>query len=180
MVSSVLNRGLRSTESTQRAILAARLASYARSIILATIKLWNELSDVLRGETNRREFKKMFRTLTGMDKAVPHYFIEGSEIGKQLHTQSRLQTSELNEQRYNLGKSNSASCRYGALKETAEHFLLFYPLFPTQRSALFHRLTEVVGANFKNITKKKKIAILINGPQQANRNTIQNPALAVQ
>ena len=177
---TVLNRELRCTQSTQRAIPAARSASYARSIVPATTKIWNELSDGLRSEPNWRTFKKMFRAFSDMDRTAPHYFIEGSRLGNQLHTQIRLQASELNEHRYRLGKSNSTNCQCGALKETAEHFLLICPLFRTQRSDLFHRLTVVLGTNFHNFTKKKKIAILINGPQQTNRDTVRNAALAVQ
>ena len=175
-----LERHLRCTLSTQRTIPAARSASYARSLVPATTRIWNELPNDLRVEHSQRLFKKSLFACTDINTAAPFYFSIGPKLGNELHTHIRLAASDLNEHRNKLGKNCSASCKCGAAKENTEHFLLICPLFHSARDKLFDRLTVVLGTNFRNIPHKKKTEMLINRPSQANNNTVEGVALAVQ
>ena len=57
------------------------------------------------------------------------YLNTGSKIGNRLHTRLRLNSSDLNDHRNKLGKSDSAKCKCGAATENNKHFLLICPLF---------------------------------------------------
>ena len=175
-----MERNLRCTQSTQRTIPAVRSASYARSIIPTTTRIWNELPNDLRAEHSQKFFKKRLYAYAGINMSPSSYLSTGSKIGNRLHTRLRLNSSDLKDHRFKLGKSDSAKCSCGAATENSEHFLLICPLFRTEREELFERLTEILSENFQNIPRKKKIETLLNGPSRVMKVTRHDTAMAVQ
>lgn len=176
---SAIERDLRCTETTLITIPAARSASYARSLVPATTRLWNELPDKIREEGSYSMFKKTLSEY--LNHITPDsYFSIGSKAGNSLLTQIRLNASNLNEHRIRLGKSGPKSCECGAPNENSEHFLLTCPLFKTERIELYNNLSQILGTSFQDIPHKKKIEIIIYGPPYLNKNISTDAALAVQ
>ena len=158
-------RTLRSTQQHQLTMPIARTSAFARSFIPTTTKLWNELSNDLRKETNRKQFKDGLSDLLKDVKSPNPYLAFGSKLGNMLHTKLRLNCSDLNEHRSKLGKLDSPKCGCGAMREDTEHFLLNCPLFDAERAELFQRISSALHTNFQELSRKAKINLALQGPK---------------
>ena len=168
---SQTQRDLRSSQNSQLAIPIIRTSSFARSFVPVTTKLWNDLSSNMRQEVNYKLFKKE------LDKShkprQPNLYLSvGSKQGNRLHTQIRLQTSDLNEHRYQLGKTDSPKCECGARKENTEHFILDCPRFYAERMKLFQYISNVPNIHFSILPRQTKLKILVHGPPGDNHTVI--------
>ena len=169
---SQISRDLRSAHKSQLTIPLARSATFARSFIPATTKLWNDLPTEIRRESSRKLFKKELQPEGGPTKPNFYYNL-GSKQGNRLHTQIRLGVSDLNEHRHKLGKIDSPECECGARKENTEHFLLHCPRFHSERSELFQCVSVALNTNFFNLSSQAKANALINGPKADNHTLIR-------
>ena len=158
----------RCTRSTQCNLITMpiiRTSSFARSFIPTTTKLWNRLPNDLRGETSFKLFKTEINSLTNTGNPI-QYLSLGSKLGNMLHTQIRLNCSELNEHKSKLGKIDSPKCRCGANREDTTHYLLSCPLFNAEREEMMKHISAILNKNFRNFPQKLKLKILLYGPQE--------------
>ena len=176
--SSEPSRNLRSTQNNQLTLPITRKASFARSFIPKTTKIWNELPITLSDEHSNKKFKKGLREFNGNPSDIL-YFTVGSKEGNKLHTRIRLNSSDLNEHKVRLGKSDSPSCDCGAPKESTEHFVLSCPLYHSERMLLFNDLSTVLDTDFTSMSRRSKIELLMNGPR-GNTDIKTKVALAFQ
>ena len=154
-------RVLRSTQCNQLTIPKAQTASYARAFIPTTTKLWNQLPNALRCETNFKIFKREIHEPT-KTSSNPYLSI-GPKLSNMLHTQIRLNCSGLNDHRYRSGRTDSPKCRCGADREDTEHFLLRCPMFIVERTELSGSISAILNMDFQNLAHKAKIKILLYG-----------------
>ena len=173
------DRNLRSTQNGELTMPKAQTAFFARSLIPATTKLWNQMPNELRGE----ESHKIFRSETSGPKnngIRKLYLGLGSKLGNMLHTQIRLKCSALNEHGHKLGKNDSPECSCGARSEDTEHFLLHCPVFDAARDDLFQNVSTALNVNFQELPRKTKTEVLLYGPEGQTFSTCMFVALELQ
>ncbi len=103
------------------AIPAARTDYYAKSFVPDSVNLWNKLPPVIRGIKSYKALKS--RLKNSSQKSVPKYFYHGDRRLNILHTKLRLKCSDLNQDKFNIGVSDTDRCICGEV-ETSEHYLL--------------------------------------------------------
>ena len=159
-------RNLRSTQRSLLTVPRVRSSAFAKAFIPATTKLWNEIPSDLRQQTSYKLFKKGLREVLDVENSSNPYLSLGYKIGNTLHTKLRLQSSDLNEHRYKLGKTDSPKCLCGASREDTNHFLLSCPMFSAERNDMFRQLSAALNLNFQDISQRRKIQIMLYGAER--------------
>ena len=77
-------------------------------------------------------------------------------------TRIRVGRSDLNEHKFTIGLIDSPECMCHFKSESAEHYFLDCFLYSPERQILF-RLIEHYVPFFKNLSKKKKLELILNG-----------------
>ena len=163
---SETDRNLRSTQNNQLTIPVIRKASYARSFIPKTTKIWNDLPNALSEEYSSKAFKKGLEGYYDNQSELI-YLTLGSKLGNRLHTRIRLNSSDLNEHLVRLGKADSSRCVCGATKENTEHLILSCPLFHLDRVLLFQSISTALGKDFVKMSRFPKLNRLSTGRKAA-------------
>ena len=101
------------------------------------------------------------------------YLSLGSKQGNKLHTQIRLHSSNLNEHRYKLGKTDSPKCECGARKENTEHFILDCFRLYAEIMELFQHISSVPNIDLSILPRQTKLKILLHGPPGDNHMVIR-------
>ena len=95
-------------------------------------------------------------------KATAFILPSTHKLGNVLLTRLRLDTSDLNENKTKLGRSETFKCDCGATKENTEHFNIFCPLFESERTRLYETVSAALETDFQNMTVTSKIETLNN------------------
>lgn len=124
-----------------------------------TVKMWNALPSNIQSKSIE-DFKLCIKK----EFKPPRYkhFARGSKLGNTLLTRIRVGRSSLNQHRFTIGLSDSPECMCHFKSESPEHFFLDCFLYSPERQTLFGLIEHYV-PNFKRITKKKKLDLILNG-----------------
>ena len=97
------------------------------------------------------------------------HFARGSKIGNKLLTRIRVGRSDLNQHKFTIGLTDSPECLCHFRSESPEHFFLDCFLYLPERQILFGLIEHYV-PHFKNLTKRKKLEIILSGVNIDNEN----------
>ena len=87
----------------------------------------------------------------------------GSKFGNSIHTQIRLNCSQLNSHLYSFGLSSTPNCLC-QVQETTKHYLLDCFLYSIERNELFDKLKGVLERKHTdNYSKTELLQILLQG-----------------
>lgn len=139
----------------------SRTTSYHNSFFPLTAKHWNSLPQSIRS-LPRKSFKKTITERLGVPKP-PKFFETGSKMGNTLHTRIRTGMTHLNSHRFQIQRSETAMCACGHSSENVRHFILDCPLYRPQRLVMYQDISYILGIEFKEVSPKQKLNILING-----------------
>ena len=120
---------------------------------------WNKLENDVKSEHDISIFKEKLKVKL-KPKRFKH-FSRGSKRGNSLLTQLRVGRSYLGQHSFTIGLSESPDCLCHRVEST-EHYLIDCFLYNEERRILFDSVEQLV-PKFKNLTKKKKVEILLNG-----------------
>ena len=112
---------------------------YRTSFFPSTTSLWNSLPQHVQEYQSISQFK---RYLSSSDPVVPSYYYCGKRREQILHCKLRLKISDLNFDLYQRHLRTDAECLCGFPRETAEHFLLFCPIFQNCRNETVIKLPQ--------------------------------------
>ena len=110
------------------------------SFIPSTVQEWNALPIDVRLAGTVEEFK---RKITPKMERPPSYYYGGERKYQIQHTRIRLQRSDLSEDLFDVGLSDSPMCRCGEHVEDAEHFLSICRLYQDCRD----HISDAAGFN---------------------------------
>ena len=132
---------------------------YSNSFFPYMAKLWNNLSvstQVLMLPDFKLQLKKDLKPMRY------RHFSKGSKIGNSLLTRIRLNRSNLNLHRFDIGLHDSPECQWFAKSESSSHFIIGWFLYSGEHQTLF-TLVEHYIPKFSKFSKKKKFDILLMG-----------------
>ena len=124
-----------------------------------TTKIWNSIPkeiQVLNLPDFKNSMKKMFKP-----KRYKH-FARGSKLGNILLTRIRVGRSDLNQHKFTVGHVDSPECLCHFRSESPEHYFPDCFLYEPERQILFGLIEHYVPF-FKNLTKKKKLELMLTG-----------------
>ena len=104
----------------------------------------------------KNSMKKMFKP-----NRYKH-FARGSKLGNILLTRIRVGRSDLNQHKFTVGHVDSPECLCHFRSESPEHYFLDCFLYEPERQILFGLIEHYVPF-FKNLTKKKKLELILTG-----------------
>ena len=137
-----------------------RDTEFNNSFFPKTLKTWNSLPVYLRN-LDIQEFKQELSVL--MKPRKNRLYNVGSKFGNSIHTQIRLNCSQLNSHLYSFGLSVTPNCLCQA-QETTKHFLLECFLYSNERNELFEKLNGVLERrNTNKYNKSELLHILLHG-----------------
>ena len=85
-----------------------------------------------------------------------------TKLGNTLLTRIRVGRSDLKQHKFTIGLIDSPECICHFKSESAEHYFLDCFIYSPERQILF-RLIEHYVPFFKNLSKKKKLELILNG-----------------
>ena len=137
--------------------------------------LWNKL-EVSTQLLDLVDFKNQLKK----ELKPPKYkhFSKGSKLGNSLLTRVRLERSNLNLHRFNIGQSDSPECSCHAKHESSIHYLIDCFLYAGERQILFN-LVEYYIPSFKTMNRNKKYKVLVMGIDPENPEITQTISIAV-
>ena len=141
--------------------------------------LWNKLNvsiQLLDLVEFKQELKKELKPVKFK------HFSKGSKLGNSLLTRLRLERSDLNLHKFNIGLIETPECSCHARNESSLHYLIDCFLYTGERQILFN-LIEYYVPNFKTMCKNKKYDVLVMGIDPGNPefvHTITILSIAVQ
>ena len=137
-----------------------RDTDFNNSFFPKTVKTWNNLPVYLRN-LGIDEFKIELAEIMKPKKNRLNNV--GSKFGNSIHTQLRLNCSQLNSHLYSFGLSTTPNCLCQA-QETTKHFLMDCFLFSNERNELFEKLTGVLERkNIDKYSNSELLQILLHG-----------------
>ena len=71
--------------------------------------------------------------------------------------------SHLNSHQFTIQKVESPGCRCGNRNEDTNHFVLKCPMYESLRNTMFSRLSRKLKTDFRQISPKRQLAILLHG-----------------
>ena len=122
-------------------------ATFCNSFFPKISNLWNDLPSELRHK-GMIDFKTELGWLLKPPK-IRLYCI-GSKFGNSIHTQLRVNKSQLNDHLFAMRLSNTPSCICSEPLETTEHFILDCFMYEVERQELF---TNISGLLIKKLDK---------------------------
>ena len=99
------------------------------------------------------------------------HFGRGSKISNSLLTKIRVGRSNLNQHKFTIGLADSPECLCHSREESPSHFFLDCFLYLPERQTLFD-LVEHYIPKFKNLTKNRKLDIIMRGIDIENKDFI--------
>ena len=137
-----------------------RDSDFNNSFFPKTLKIWNSLPVYLRN-LDMQEFKQELSAV--MKPRKNRLYNIGSKFGNSIHTQIRLNCSQLNSHLYSFGLSVTPNCLCQA-QETTKHFLMECFLYSNERNELFEKLNGVLERrNTNKYNKSELLHILLHG-----------------
>ena len=95
------------------------------------------------------------------------HFSRGSKIGNSLFSRIRLNRSDLNQHKFDIGQHDSPECLCHAKSESSIHYIMDCFLYSGERRTLFN-LVEHYIPNFTKLNKTKQFEILLLGISPEN------------
>ena len=148
--------------SNRLTLPGARTCSYQRSFIPQTSSNWNSLPNSIQLCQDRKQFKRDIKILHSTPHP-PHYYTLGTKLGNTLHTQLRVGMSRLNAHQYTIQKNTDPACACGHKHENTNHFILDCPLFTSERTDLFTKMSLQLNIDITKLTNATKLNILLFG-----------------
>ena len=137
-----------------------RDTDFNNSFFPKTVRSWNNLPIYLRN-LSIGEFKIELAEVMKPKKIRLNNV--GSKFGNSIHTQLRLNCSQLNSHLYSFGLSLTPNCLC-QVQETTKHFLLDCFMYSNERNELFEKLTGVLERkNTDKYSKSELLHILLHG-----------------
>ena len=99
------------------------------------------------------------------------HFGRGSKISNSLLTKIKIGRSNLNQHKFTIGLADSPECLCHFREESPSHFFLDCFLYLPERQTLFD-LVEHYIPKFKNLTKSRKLDIIMRGIDIENNDFI--------
>ena len=128
----------------ERTIPRCKTELYNKSFVPSTTRLWNSLPDNVKLTTSLSHFKKL---ISFSDIVIPKYFYYGERNEQVIHCRLRMGMSDLKNDLYNRHLTDNPTCNCGYPTETAQHYLLYCPIYNDIRASsiynLHHSLTDV-------------------------------------
>ena len=141
-------------------------------------KHWNKLdvgTQVMMLPDFKTQLKKDFKP------CKYKHFSKGSKIGNSLFSKIRLNRSDLNQHKFDIGQHDTPECLCHAKSESSLHYIMDCFLYSGERQTLFN-LVEHYIPNFTKLSKTKQFEILLLGispenPEFHTTNTILSIAV---
>ena len=149
----------------------ARLTSFRRSFIPATIRQWNLLPESLRNTSSRRDFARQVWQRFGTPEPPKMHSI-GTKYANTHHTRLRVGHSSLNAHLFQVQLTPSPTCTCGHISEDTAHYILWCPLYESQRLHLFNAVQTII-SDFQNLSSKHKLNVLLYGYNLTENQSIQ-------
>ena len=121
--------------------------------------MWNNL-DVSTQLLDLKDFKNQLKKEIKPPKFK--HFSKGSKLGNSLLTRVRLERSDLNLHKFNIGQSDTPECLCHAKNESSIHYLIDCFLYAGERRILFD-LVEYYIPSFKTMNRNEKYKVLVMG-----------------
>ena len=99
------------------------------------------------------------------------HFARGAKISNSLLTKIRVGRSNLNQHKFTIGLADSPECLCHSREESPSHFFLDCFLYLPERQTLFDLLEHYI-PKFKNLTKNRKLDIIMRGIDIENKDFI--------
>ena len=131
--------------------------------------LWNSLpkNELCKDLIDIKKF-------TNKNFKLPCYkhFSRGNKIGNSLLTKIRVGRSDLHQHRYIIGLSDSPECECHHREESPLHYFIDCFLYSPERQILFEQIEHYI-PKFKNLSKQKKLEIILRGIDIDNQDFLQ-------
>ena len=126
-----------------------RLESYKRSFFPRSIRLWNDLDSPIICAESVESFKQQLKD-EEQELQVLYYY--GQRWPSVHHARMRMGCSKLNyDLHFNLHVVDRPNCACGAELETADHFLLYCPIFTGIRQTMLANIPGAIPINCQNL-----------------------------
>ena len=149
---------------------------FKNSFFPYTSGLWNSLPKIVQCK-NLEDFK-VFSNIEFKPPRFKH-FARGNKFSNTLLTKIRVGRSDLNQHKFVIGLADSPKCLCHHREESPSHYFLDCFLYLLERQTLFDQIEHYI-PRFKNLTKQKKLDIILRGIDIENEDFIQlNTTLTV-
>jgi hypothetical protein len=139
---------VRSAAGLTQSLVRTRLTLFDNSFLPSTIRLWNNLPEHLRLISDSSTFKT---AISPQPKAKNKPFGYGERKINIIHSRIRMGCSSLKAHLYDMHIINEPTCRCGANREDASHYLFECPLFFNLRNDLHETIVERSSFNLKTL-----------------------------
>ena len=143
-------------------------SKFKNSFFPHTALQWNSLPKTVQCK-NLFDFKEFINK--EMKPPKFKHFGRGSKISNSLLTKIRVGRSNLNQHKFTIGLADSPECLCHFREESPSHFFLDCFLYLPERQTLFD-LVEHYIPKFKNLTKSRKLDIIMRGIDIENKDFI--------
>ena len=137
---------------------------YSNSFFPYMAKMWNNL-DVSTQVMQLPDFKMQLKKELKPTKYK--HFSKGSKIGNSLLSRIRLNRSDLNLHKFDIGLHETPECSCHAKSESSIHYFMDCFLYAGERQTLFN-LVEHYIPYFPKLNKRKQFEILLSGISPEN------------
>ena len=152
-------RALRNASSHSHATVHTSL--HQNSFFNATIRNWNELPITIR-TLDHKDFKKEIARDLSLHNP-PKFYTVGTKKYNTLHARLRMEMSQLNAHLFQIQKADSPACPCGHSVENTRHFILFCPEFTHHRTALFSKVSQILGQPLIQMHPLTQLSLLLKG-----------------
>ena len=152
-------RALRNASSHSHATVHTSL--HQNSFFNATIRNWNELPITIR-TLDHKDFKKEIARDLSLHNP-PKFYTVGTKKYNTLHARLRMEMSQLNAHLFQIQKADSPACPCGHSVENTRHFILFCPEFTHHRTALFSKVSHILGKPLIQMHPLTQLSLLLQG-----------------
>ena len=144
-------------------------SKFKASFFPHTALLWNSLP-----KTAQCKDLFDFKQFTNKEIKPPKFkhFARGNKFSNSLLTKIRVGRSDLNQHKFTIGLVDSPQCLCYFREESPSHFFLDCFLYLLERQTLFDLIEHYI-PKFKNLSKYKKIDIILRGIDIENDDFIQ-------
>ena len=126
--------------------------------------LWNSLPIHVQCK-NLTDFKEY--TNKELKPSKFKHFSRGNKLSNSLLTKIRVGRSDLNQHRYTIGISDTPECICHHKEDSPLHYFIDCFLYMPERQILFELIEHYI-PKFKNLSKQKKLDIILNGIDPEN------------
>ena len=138
-----------------------RTTTYQRSFFILTGREWNYLPDAIR-TLPYPDFKRKISEHLCIPKP-PTYYSHGTKALNIMHTRIRTNMTQLNENMFNIQKSDSPRCSCGYSRETIMHYIFTCTNYNQQRAILYRDIERSLNYKLQHEPKSTQLDVLLHG-----------------